>query len=120
MAKETLFPTTETRVNLRRLDNLLKESDSITSEFGQYLSINLAEKITAKGFILYVRMVIHNLSTGHELLDGRPIESNLVGHENETYITLQKRIPEIVDVIFPKFFAEEVKQTMIKIEKMEE
>lgn len=114
MKEETLFPTIETKYNLKHLENLIPGIHPTIAEFGRYLGESLPAKVTAMDFILYVITAIQNLEKGLDH-SGKPLDHILTKQEKMIYIILRNEIPEIINVIFPKKFGAEVQEALEKM-----
>lgn len=98
------------REKLKNLRESRPREDEYTYAFAEFLANRLNDKLNPQGFYMTMQIVLMDLQTGIDGFSGKPINNNLACLPPTMYAMLQLIfIDNIVDIVCPKEFAENVK-----------
>jgi hypothetical protein len=118
MSLENAISMVEVKQKLRNLRKYLPDQTDFVYDFASYLAARLNPILAPVGFNLTTETVLYDLRKGVSGFSDEPIPSNLIGYPTQMYAVLGAfTIPQIVDVVCPKEFAEEVRKVQEEVRK---
>lgn len=102
---------------LKNLREYLPNQEESIYNFCSYLTGYLNPKLVPEGFNMAIELAFYDLGTGINGLTGKSVRNSLSRRPLAVYALIRRNIPEILDVVCPEDFANEVKEIIKEIQR---
>jgi hypothetical protein len=102
--------TERIKANLKNIELLLPEAETVLYDFASYLSDRLSLSIVPGGFNVSYSNVLSNMERGISDFPTKPIPVRLLNQTPTVHLYLADALPQIADAVCPKEFANGVKE----------
>ena len=82
------------------------DAAGLIRDFCKFLSFRLPSALLPDGFMYACELTLYSLNAGRDVHTQKPIRNRLVGYPDAVYALIRMRIPDIADAVFPKGFAD--------------
>ena len=85
------------------------DADNLIRDFCRFMSFRLPSALLPDGFVFACNLALYDLNGGVDGHTQKPIKNGLTGYPDAVYALIGMRIPDIADAVFPKGFADDVR-----------